>query len=190
MKTFAQFREQAVFLRESSGSTNIEKTLLKALKVLNLFDIPHYVCGGFAVQERGYPRFTVDVDLIVPDVELAAEKLSMNGFKRNPGSKMTVTDRETKVEVDLLPGGKKIDPGPLTLPMPAHVSDKPQVLSLEKLISAKLSTYIGRGIERSQDHADVVKLIQANRLPRDFAVDPKVRKEYHKIWDGLHQKRV
>jgi hypothetical protein len=187
MKTLAQFRQQAVFLRESSGSTNIEKTLLKTLKVLKLFNIPHYVCGGFAVQERGYPRFTVDVDIIVPDVEFALEKLSMNGFKQNPGSKMTVTDRETKVEVDLLPGGKRVDPGPLSLPMPTHVSDKPQVLTLEQLISAKLSTYMGRGIERSQDHADVVKLVQANHLARDFAVDPKVREEYHKIWDALHQ---
>jgi hypothetical protein len=32
------------------------------------------------------------------------EKLPMNGFKENPGSNMTVTDRETRVEVDLLPG--------------------------------------------------------------------------------------
>src|SRR6266480_4181531 len=114
MRTSTQFREQALFLRESSGSTNIEKTLLKALKVLKLFNVPHYVCGGFAVQERGYPRFTVDVDIIVPDVAFAMEKLSLNGFQLNPGSKMTVTDRETKVEVDLLPGGKKVDPGPLT----------------------------------------------------------------------------
>jgi len=30
MKTVAQFRQQAAFLRDSSGSTNIEKTLLKA----------------------------------------------------------------------------------------------------------------------------------------------------------------
>jgi len=43
------------FLRESSGS-NIAKTLLKAVKVLALFRIPHYICGGFAVQEHGYPR--------------------------------------------------------------------------------------------------------------------------------------
>jgi hypothetical protein len=186
MKTLSQFRERAVFLREASGSTNIEKTLLKALKVLKLFNIPHYVCGGFAVQERGYPRFTVDVDIIVPDVALAVEKLSMNGFKKNAGSNMTVTDRETKVEIDILPGGKKIDPGPLTLPMPTQVSDKPRILKLEKLISAKLSTYIGRGIERSQDQADVVKLIQVNDLPRDYGVDPKVRALYREIWDALH----
>lgn len=189
-KTLDQFREQAVFLRESSGSTNIERTLLKALKVLKLFNIPHYVCDGFAVQERGYPRFSVDVDIIVPDVAFAIEKLSMNGFKPNPGSKMTVTDRETKVDVDLLPGGGKVDPGPLALPMPLHVSDEPQILTLEKLISAKLSTYMGRGIERSQDHADVVKLVQANHLSRDFGVDPQVRDEYQKIWDALHDKEA
>lgn len=187
MKTTLQFHEEAEFLRESSGSTPIKTTLLKALKVLKLFDIPHFVCGGFAVQEHGYARFTVDVDIIVPDVAFAIEKLSMNGFKQNPGPKMTVTDRETKVEVDLLPAGKKIDPGPLTLPMPTRVSDVPQILTLESLISAKLSTYIGRGIERSQDYADVVKLAQANERPREFAVDTKVRDEYYRIWDALHR---
>ena len=96
-----KFREQAEFMRESSGS-NIEKALVKAVKVLALFHIPHCVCGGFAVQQHGYPRFTVDVDIIVPDVDFARQKLAMNGFKENPGSKMTVTDRETRVEIDLL----------------------------------------------------------------------------------------
>jgi hypothetical protein len=185
MKTFLQFHEEAQFLRESSGS-NIEETLIKAVKVLALFHIPHYVCGGFAVQEHGYPRFTVDVDIIVPDVQLAHEKLCMNGFQENPGSKMTVTDRETKVEVDLLPGGRKVDAGPLTLPMPTHVSDKPQILTLQSLISCKLSTYIGRGIQRAQDYADVVKLIEVNHLPREYGIDANVRDSYRKIWDELH----
>lgn len=187
MKTFIQFHEEAEFLRESSGSTHIENTLLKALKVFKLFNIPHYVCGGFAVQEHGYPRFTVDVDIIVPDVEFAIEKLLMNGFRANPGSMMTVTDRDTRVEVDLLPGGKKIDPGPLSFPMPTQVSAEPQILTLEELISAKLSTYIGVGVHRAQDYADVIKLIEANRLARDYAVDSKVRNEYQKIWDELHR---
>jgi hypothetical protein len=140
MKTIHQFREQAEFMRESSGS-NIEKALLRAVKVLALFQIPHYVCGGFAVQEHGYPRFTVDVDIIVPDVDFAREKLAMNGFQENPGSRMTVTDRETRVEIDLLPGGDKVDPGPLTFPVPTHVSSEPQILTLQDLISLKLSTY-------------------------------------------------
>jgi hypothetical protein len=190
MKTLIHFHEQADFLRQSSGSTNIEYTLLKALKVFKTFDIPHFVCGGFAVQEQGYPRFTVDVDIIVPDVEFAREKLSMNGFKSNPGSKMTVTDRETKVEVDLLPAGKKLDPGPLTFPIPTQISEEPQILTLDQLVSAKLSTYIGVGIKRAQDYADVVKLIEANRLSRDFGVHPKVKEEYQNLWDALHRQKA
>jgi hypothetical protein len=73
--------------------------------------------------------------------------------------------------------------------MPTHVSDKPQVLTLDRLISSKLSTYIGRGIDRAQDYADVVKLVQANHLPRDYEVDPKVRDLYRTIWDELHTKK-
>lgn len=153
--------------------------------MLALFQIPHYVCGGFAVQEHGYPRFTVDVDIIVPDVRVARDKLCMNGFKENPGARMTVMDRETKVEVDLQPRGSKLDPGPLTFPIPAHVSSEPQILSLPSLISSKLSTYIGRGIDRAQDYADVVTLIKVNHLPRDYDVDVKVRELYHQMWDEL-----
>jgi hypothetical protein len=103
---------------------------------------------------------------------------------------MTVMDRETKVEVDLLPGGGKLDPGPLTFPVPALVSSKPQILTLQSLISSKLSTYIGRGIDRVRDYADVVELMKVNRLPRDYDVDVKVRELYHKLWDELNTKTV
>ena len=56
---------------------------------------------------------------------------------------------------------------------------------MEKLISAMLLTCMGRGIERSQDYADVVKLTRVNSLPRGFGVDLEVRDEYHKIWDDF-----
>lgn len=187
MSTALHFHEQAVFLRVSSGSTDLEKTLRKATKVLALFEIPHLVCGGFAVQEHGYPRFSFNVELIVPDVAAAREKLSLNGFRANPGSSMTVTDRETKVEVDLLPGGSKVDSGPLTLPVPTAVSESPMFLSLEQLISAKLSTYIARGIHRAQDYADVAKLMSANQLPREFGVRAEAKGLYQTLWDELNR---
>ena len=57
---------------------------------------------------------------------------------------------------------------------------------MQDLISLKLSTYIGRGVHRIQDYADVVKLIEANHLPRDYDVDVKVRDAYQKAWDELH----
>jgi hypothetical protein len=110
----------------------------------------------------------------------------MNGFKANPGSKMTVTDRETKVEVDVLPGGGKVGPGPVTFPMPTKVSDKPQILTLPELISLKLSSYIGSPFDRARDYGDVAELIKANHPSRHLGVDQRVRDEYHKIWEGLH----
>ncbi|HXP83648.1 MAG TPA: hypothetical protein VN841_02955 [Bryobacteraceae bacterium] len=187
MQTSVQFHEQAEFLRESSGS-NIETTLRKAVKVLARFRIPHYVCGGFAVQEHGYPRYTQDVDIIVPDVGLAYDTLCMNGFLESPGA--TVIDPETRVKVDLLPAGQKLDWGPLLLPVPTTVSEEPQVLTLEALIDSKLSAYIGRGIERVQDYADVVELIKANQLPRDYGLDEGVRDLYQRIWDELQANRL
>jgi heptosyltransferase-1 len=56
--------------------------------------------------------------------------------------------------------------------MPTEVSEKPQILSLTSLISAKLSAYMGRGIQRAHDYADVAKLVEANHLPREAAVIP------------------
>jgi len=71
--------------------------------------------------------------------------------------------------------------------MPTTVSDEPQILTLVALISAKLSRWLGRGIVCSQDQADVVELIQANYLPREFDVDAKVKDAYRRIWDELHK---
>jgi len=183
MKATLQFHEQAEFLRKSSGS-NIEKTLLKAVGVLAGAGIPHLVCGGFAVQEHGYPRFTQDVDLIVPDVGLAYDTLCMAGFLEEPGA--IVADPDTMVHIDLLPGGQILDVGPLSLPLPATVSEEPQLLTIEALIDSKLSAYAGRGIDRAKDYADVVELMKANRLPRDLGVAEGVRDLYHRMWDELH----
>jgi len=170
--------------RKISGSSALENTLHKAVRALAFYGIPHLVCGGFAVQEHGYAHFTEDIDLIVPNVALAREKLLMSGFKENVGNSMTVTDRRTKAEVDLLPGGGKVGPGPLTLPMPTKVSETPQILTLEELINTKLSSYIGNP-GRMRDGASVQELIKANSLPRAFTVDSKVKATYEKIWDSL-----
>ncbi len=179
-------REGARRIRLASGSTDIEKTLRRVTQVLSDHDIPHLVVGGYCVQEHGYPRFTSDVDVIVPDVTHARSWLSINGFKENAGSSMTLTDRATKVEVDLMPGGGSVGPGPLKLPQPTEISAAPQIAGLLTLINIKLSSYLGSPINRAKDMADVVELIKANSPPRDLGVAEPVRVEYERLWDGLH----
>jgi hypothetical protein len=101
----AHHRVRANLLRKVSNSTDLSRTMRKAVRVLAEADIPSLVVGGYAVQENGYARFTSDVVIVVPDVAVARRALSIQGFRENPGSSMTVTDRVSKVEVDLLPGG-------------------------------------------------------------------------------------
>src|SRR5437016_14624617 len=85
----------------------LKDPLDRALKALHFFGIPHLICGGYAVQEYGFVRRTVDVDIIVPDVDQASEKLLMSGFRPVQGSRMTVKDSESPTTIDLLPGGRK-----------------------------------------------------------------------------------
>ena len=70
--------------------------------------------------------------------------------------------------------------------MPTRVSEEPQILTLDDLISLKLSSYTGSPIRRAQDYADAIKLIEANDPPRDFQIDPSVEGLYRQIWDSLH----
>jgi hypothetical protein len=180
---------KAKLLRKVSNSTDIEKTMRSAVAILADAGIPSLVVGGYAVQENGYPRFTIDVDLVVPSVQEAKDKLSISGFRANPGSSMTVTDRASKVEVDLLPGGGSVGRGPLKLPMPTQVSKRPIIASLQQIIEIKLSSYLGNPNTRQKDVADVVELMKANNCPRDFLLAEEVREEYQRLWDGLHEEQ-
>ena len=157
----------------------------KAVRVLAEAGIASVVVDGYAVQERGYPRFTSDVDLVVPDVVAARERLMLHGFRENPGSSMTVTDRTSMVEIDLLPGGGSVGPGPLQLPMPAEVATTPVIADLHMLLEIKLSSYLGSPLSRARDLGDVVELIKANHLPADFKLDAAVSAKYAEVHRGL-----
>jgi hypothetical protein len=183
--TFASHRVRADLLRKVSGSTEIGKTMRKAVKALASRNIRSLIVDGYAVQENGSARFTSDVDIVVPDVAEAYEVLSINGFRETAGSSMTLTDRVTKVKVDLLPGGGSVEPGPLKLPLPTTVNDTPTIADLKTLIEINLSSYIGSPTRRAQDLTDVVQLVQSNGLDREFGVDPAVRGQCLAILDGL-----
>jgi hypothetical protein len=172
-----------------SESTGLSRTMRKAVRVLAEAGIPSLVVGGYAVQEHGYARFTSDVDIVVPNVAEARAVLTLNGFRENPGSSMTVTDRISKVEVDLLPGGKSVGPGPLMLPLPTEVSTQPRIADLRTLIEIKLSSYLGSPLSRNQDLSDVIALIQANALPRQLSLSDQVLPTYLGTWDGLEQEK-
>jgi hypothetical protein len=179
----------AYLLRENTGTSGVVTSARAAIAVLAEQDIPHLIIGGLAVQEHGYPRVTIDVDIVVPDVLEAVEWLTANvsgPFVRVPGHPDKVEDRRNGVEIDLLPAGKVVKPGcQVPFPEPVKATEAFQVVALEKLVSLKLDSWNHSPNKRLKDKADVVELIQRRKLPRDLAVDAAIHSLYLETWDAL-----
>ena len=176
-------------LRENTGTSGVVQTAQTAVATLAVHDIPHLIVGGVAVQEHGYPRVTVDVDIVVPDVLEAVEFLTadLSGpFARVKGCEDRVEDRRNGVQVDLLPAGKVLKRGcKVPFPQPTKATEQLQVVGLEQLLSLKLDSPAHSPLRRLRDKTDVVELILRRKLPRDLAVAPAVRSLYLETWDAL-----
>jgi len=185
--------QAAYILRENTGTSGIVETARTAVATLADHGIPHLVVGGLAVQEHGYPRVTIDVDIVVPDVLEAVEFLtaSLTGpFYRVPGVDDRVEDRRNGVMVDLLPAGKVLRRGcKVPFPQPGKVAEQIQIVTLEELISLKLDSWADSPVRRHKDKTDVIELIKYRNLPRDLAVNSAVRAHYLETWDALQAEK-
>jgi hypothetical protein len=187
---FVNVRNQAAYiLRENTATSGLVKSARAAVAVLAEHGIPHLVVGGLAVQEYGYPRVTIDVDIVVPDVLEAVEWLTANlsgPFFRVPEIQDRVEDRRNGVEIDLLPAGKVVKRGcKIPFPQPGKVAEQFQIISLEELLSLKLDSWSNSPNKRLKDKSDVVELILRRKLPRDLGVNPAIRALYTETWDAL-----
>ena len=188
--TFPDVMNQAAYLlRENTGTSGVVQTARTAVAALAAHDIPHLIVGGIAVQEHGYPRVTIDVDIVVPDVLEAVDFLTadLSGpFARVKGCEDRVEDRRNGVQVDLLPAGKVLKRGcKVPFPQPTRTTEKPQIVGLEELLSLKLDSSAHSPLHRLRDKTDVVELILRRKLPRDLPVAPAARALYLETWDAL-----
>jgi hypothetical protein len=185
--------QDAYLLRENTGTSGVVETARAAAAVLADHDIPHLIVGGIAVQEHGYPRVTIGVDIVVPDVLEAVEWLtaSLTGpFYRGPEIHGRVEDRRNGAFVDLLPAGKVLKRGcRVPFPQPGKVVEELQIVKLEELISLKLDSWSGSPVRRHKDRTDVIELITRRKLPRALAVNPVVRPLYEETWDALQAEK-
>lgn len=176
-------------LREQTGTSGVERTVRDAVAVLAHWDIPHLIAGGLAVQEHGYFRVTLNVDIIVPDVMQAVEMITadMSGpFQRVSGIPDTVRDTRTDVIVHFLPAQQSFGTrSKVPFPLPIEVADTPRFVTLPQLIALKLDSWQSAPNRRLKDKSDVIELIKALRLPRDLALDPRMAALYTETWDAL-----
>ena len=181
--------QAAHVLRENTGTSGVVQTAQTAVATLATHDIPHLIVGGIAVQEYGYPRVTIDVDIVVPDVLEAVEFLTadLSGpFARVKGCEDRVEDRRNGVQVDLLLAGRVLKRGcQVPFPQPTRSTEQLQIVKLEDLLSLKLDSSAHSPLRRLRDKTDVVELILRRKLPRDLPVAPVVRPLYLETWDAL-----
>lgn len=185
---------EAYVLREGTGTSGVVETARLAAGRLADHYIPHLIVGGIAVQEHGYARVTIDVDIVVPDVFDALEILTADVtgplFRLRGGIEDRIHDRRTEAMIDLLQAGKVLKHGcQVPFPTPTVASDFLQIVGLEKLISLKLDSWVNSPLRRHKDKTDVIEIILRRKLPRDLAVDQAVQKFYLETWDGLKAER-
>jgi hypothetical protein len=179
----------AFLLRKNTGTLSIEDTARVAVRVLAHLRIPHLIIGGLAVQEHGYYRVTLDVDIVVPDVLEAVELVTsdLSGpFARVSGVEDRIRDKRNEVFVDFLPAGRVVKRGcQVPFPKPTVVTEQLQIVGKMDLISLKLDSWQNSPTLRLRDKTDVVELILRCKLPRDLNVVPAVRESYVATWDAL-----
>jgi len=175
------------------GEADVQRALERLVQRLEQKGIPYAVIGAMALNEWGYRRVTVDVDiLLAPEglLALKAEVLGRGYVEKFPGSR-GLRDTEAGVNVDVVlageyPGDGK--PKPVVFPDPALAAVRGRrvaLLPLPKLIELKLASGISAP-HRLKDLADVLELIRALSLPRDLAgsLDASVRAKFEELWQA------
>ena len=173
------------------GEGGVHKAAAAIAKRLTEAGIDYAMAGAIALGEYGFKRLTVDVDVLIRREGLdrfKAEWLGRGYLDVRPGGK-AVLDTINNVKIDFLltgdfPGDGK--PKPVAFPDPrdaAIAGDKYRVVSLPRLVEMKLASGMTAS-HRLQDLADVLRLIRAADLPRDFdgQIDPYVRAKFEELW--------
>lgn len=173
------------------GDADVQRALHAIAQLLNEDGIPYAVIGAMALNEYGYRRVTVDVDILLTRDGLDAFKakhLGLGYVEKFPGSK-GLRDTRNGVTIDVVlagdyPGDGR--PKPVSFPDPAVSAVRGEhlaLLPLPRLVELKLASGM-TAPHRLKDLADVLELVRLLALSADFAeqLDPFVREKYGELW--------
>jgi len=175
------------------GEADVHQALERLARLLDERSIPYAVIGAMALNEWGYRRVTVDVDVLLTAEGLRALKAAALGLgyvEKFPGSR-GLRDTVAGVNIDVIlageyPGDGK--PKPVAFPDPARAAVRGRrvsLLPLPTLIELKLASGM-TAPHRLKDLADVIELVRALSLPKNLgaALDASVRGKYEELWDA------
>jgi len=173
------------------GEADVQKALEKLTRTLDAHRIPYAIIGALALNEIGYQRVTVDVDVLLTTEGLAAFKAAHLGrgyVEKFPGSR-GLRDPEFGVDIDVVlagayPGDGR--PKPVTFPDPSTAAARGAriaLLPLPTLIELKLASGM-TAPHRLKDLADVIEVVRVLTLSEEFSTSlhPYVRDKYLELW--------
>jgi hypothetical protein len=176
------------------GTAPVQQAMRKLVAALDDLEIPYAIVGAMALNEYGYRRVTVDVDILLTREGLERFKshwLGRGYVEKFPGSR-GLRDAELGVTIDILVAGDYPgdgQPKPVQFPDPARVAIRSgglALIPLAKLVELKLASGM-TSMHRAKDIGDVVELIKHTQQSRELGdeLDPFVRDRYFEIWDAL-----
>lgn len=175
------------------GEADVQQALRKLAGLLDEAQIPYAVVGAMALNEYGYRRVTVDVDILLTREGLEALKARALGrgyVEKFPGSR-GLRDTEYNVPIDVVISGEYPgdgQPKPVRFPDPAQAATRGArvaLIPLPVLVELKLASGMSAP-HRLRDLADVLELIRSARLPATLAqeLDASVREKYGELWQA------
>ncbi len=182
-------------LRFFNGNGMLNDALLRLVRDLERQSIDYAIIGAVALNQHGFQRLTVDIDLLlsVEGLDRFREKLVGLGYRPAfEGARKKFRTVQENIPIDIIsagefPGDGK--PKPVFFPDPAEdsiVIDGVKTISLEKLVELKLASGMTAG-DRLKDLADVQELIKLKKLDEHFAnrLNEYVRSKYLELYEGV-----
>jgi hypothetical protein len=173
------------------GDSSVHHALEALASRLDALQIPYAVVGAMALNEYGFRRATVDIDILLTAESLARFKGAWlgRGYVERIAGGRGVRDTEHRVPIDFLvageyPGDGK--PKEVRFPDPAVAavrSGHVPLLPLERFLELKLASGLSAP-HRLRDLADVLDAIRVLGLDASLAdaLAPSVRAKYLELW--------
>ena len=188
----AAYEEALAFFR---GKGMLNSTLLRIAADLDRNGIAYAVIGAIALNQHGYQRLTVDIDLLLTKEGLQKFRDQLVGrgyFPAFAGATREFKTSDESIRVEIIttgeyPGDGK--PKPVVFPHPSEYCEDiagVKTISLPKLIELKLASGT-TAPDRLKDLADVQEMIKVKVLAEDYAenLDASVRDKFRELHQAV-----
>lgn len=186
-------------VRFFNGTGMLNDALSQLVRDLERLHIDYAVIGAVALNQHGFQRLTVDIDILLTKDGLDRFRNELVGLGYRPafeGAKKKFRTTNENIPVDIITAGEYPGAGspiPVIFPNPADAFvniDGVNTLTLEKLIELKLASGI-TATDRLKDLADVQELIKIKSFDESFAIrlNEFVRPKYLDLYQGVASAR-